>query len=78
MDPDEQLYGNGRLKSVLLGKNELALDEIQKTVLESVENFARGARQADDLTILLVRFRAVGTIVTDTDVSGAQKAAASD
>jgi serine phosphatase RsbU (regulator of sigma subunit) len=78
MDPDEQLYGNGRLKSVLLGKNEMPLDEIQKTVLESVENFARGARQADDLTILLVRFRAVGTVVTDTDVSGAQKAAASD
>jgi len=34
------------------------LDEIQKTVLESVENFARGARQADDLTILVVRYRA--------------------
>jgi len=77
MDPDEQLYGNGRLRSVLLGKNEMPLDEIQKTVLESVENFARGARQADDLTILVVRFRAVGTVVTDTDVSGAQRAAAS-
>jgi len=25
--------------------------------LESVENFARGARQADDLTLLLVRYR---------------------
>jgi phosphoserine phosphatase RsbU/P len=78
MDPDEQLYGTGRLRSVLLGKNEMALDEIQKTVLESVENFARGARQADDLTILLVRFRAVGTMVTDTDVSGARNAAAGD
>lgn len=76
MDPDEQLFGTGRLRAVLLGKNELPLDEIQKTVLESVENFARGARQADDLTILVVRFRAVGTVVTDTDVSGAQKAAA--
>jgi phosphoserine phosphatase RsbU/P len=78
MDPDEQLYGTGRLRAVLLGKNEMALDEIQKTVLESVENFARGARQADDLTILLVRFRAVGTMVTDTDVSGARNAAAGD
>lgn len=77
MDPDEQLYGNGRLRAVLLGKNEMPLDEIQKTVLESVENFARGARQADDLTILLVRFRAVGTLVTETDVSGAGKAAGS-
>jgi sigma-B regulation protein RsbU (phosphoserine phosphatase) len=77
MDPDEQQYGTGRLRAVLLGKNELPLDEIQKTVLESVENFARGARQADDLTMLLVRFRAAGTIVTDMDVSGSRNAAAS-
>jgi hypothetical protein len=55
----------------------MALDEIQKTVLESVENFARGARQADDLTILLVRFRAVGAAVIETDVSSAHNAAAS-
>jgi sigma-B regulation protein RsbU (phosphoserine phosphatase) len=76
MDPEDQLYGVARLRAVLLGKNEMPLDEIQKTLLESVENFARGARQADDLTILLVRFRAVGAGVTDTDVSSAQNAAA--
>ena len=67
MDPDEQLYGVGRLRGVLIGKNEMPLDEIQKTVLESVENFARGARQADDLTMLLVRFRAVGALASETD-----------
>ncbi len=78
MDPDEQLYGVPRLLSVLHGKNELPLDEIQKTVLESVENFARGARQADDLTMLVVRYRAVGATVTDTDVSAASSAAAND
>jgi sigma-B regulation protein RsbU (phosphoserine phosphatase) len=78
MDPDEQLYGNGRLRAVLLGKNEMPLDEIQKIVLESVENFARGARQADDLTILLVRFRAVGAAVIETDASGTRNAAASN
>ncbi len=76
MDPDEQLYGTGRLRAVLMGKNEMPLDEIQKTVLESVENFARGARQADDLTILLVRFRAVGTTVIDTNGSGSRNVAA--
>jgi len=76
MDPDEQLYGTGRLRAVLMGKNEMPLDEIQKTVLESVENFARGARQADDLTILLVRFRAVGSTVIDTDGSGSRNVAA--
>jgi phosphoserine phosphatase RsbU/P len=77
MDPDEQLYGNGRLKGVLAGKNEMPLDQIQQAVLESVENFARGARQADDLTILLVRYRAVGTMVTETDLSGTKNAVAS-
>ena len=77
MDPDDQLYGVGRLRAVLQGKTELALDDIQKTVLESVENFARGARQADDLTILVVRYRAVSTSVTET-ADTTSKAAASD
>src|SRR5208282_2108054 len=77
MDPDEQLYGNGRLRAVLTGKNEMPLDEIQKTVLESVENFARGARQADDLTILLVRFRAVGSTI-NLDASGSRNVAAAN
>jgi len=76
MDPDEQLYGMSQLRALLSGKNELPLDEIQKMVLESVENFARGERQADDLTILLVRFRAIGTGVSDTDASGIRNAAA--
>ncbi len=76
MDPDEQLYGVGRLRGVLSGKNEMALDEVQKTVLESVENFARGARQADDLTMLLVRFKAVGAVATETDPAGAKAGAA--
>ncbi|HXR33088.1 MAG TPA: SpoIIE family protein phosphatase [Verrucomicrobiae bacterium] len=76
MDPDEQLYGVPRLVGVLEGKTDLPLDEIQKIVLESVENFARGARQADDLTMLVVRFRAAGAAATDTDVAAANSAAA--
>jgi phosphoserine phosphatase RsbU/P len=76
MDPDEQLYGVPRLVAVLEGKTDLPLDEIQKTVLESVENFARGARQADDVTMLVVRYRAAGAAVTDTDVPSANSAAA--
>ncbi|MGA2299781.1 MAG: SpoIIE family protein phosphatase [Candidatus Acidiferrum sp.] len=76
MDPDEQLYGVPRLVEVLQGKTDLPLDEIQKTVLESVENFARGARQADDVTMLVVRYRAAGVTVADTDVPAANSAAA--
>jgi len=75
MDPEEELYGVARLRGVLLGKADLPLEEIQKIVLESVENFARGERQADDLTLLVVRFRAVGADVSATDVSAASNAA---
>jgi phosphoserine phosphatase RsbU/P len=76
MDPEEELYGVPRLRGVLQGKPDMQLDEIQKAILESVENFARGARQADDLTLLLVRYRAVGMTVIDTDVSASKGSAA--
>jgi serine phosphatase RsbU (regulator of sigma subunit) len=69
MDPDEQLFGVPRLREVLSGKTDMQLEELQKGVLEAVENFTRGARQADDLTLLLVRYRASDvTGITDTDL----------
>lgn len=71
MDPDEQLFGVPRLRELLTGRVEGSLDELQKSILEAVENFARGASQADDLTLLIVRYRAAGahkgTKGTDTD-----------
>src|SRR6202051_1354013 len=77
MDPDDNLFGVPRLREVLAGKTITDLDEIQKTVLESVENFARGARQADDLTLLLVRYRAPNTADnTDTAIPQPPSAAA--
>jgi sigma-B regulation protein RsbU (phosphoserine phosphatase) len=60
MDPKEEFFGMPRLVQLLAGHNETPLDQLQKIILESVENFARGASQADDLTLLLVRFRATG------------------
>jgi sigma-B regulation protein RsbU (phosphoserine phosphatase) len=60
MDPKEELFGVPRLKQFLIGHNETPLDELQKMLLEAVENFARGESQADDLTLLLVRYRAIG------------------
>ncbi|MGC2421901.1 MAG: SpoIIE family protein phosphatase [Candidatus Acidiferrales bacterium] len=61
MDPSEQEFGLSRFREVLAGQSEASLADLQKTVLESVENFTRGARQADDITLLLVRYRAVGS-----------------
>jgi hypothetical protein len=69
MDPDDQLFGVPRLKQVLTGQLECPLEHLQKCVLEAVENFTRGARQADDLTLLIVRYRATAaSATTDTDV----------
>jgi sigma-B regulation protein RsbU (phosphoserine phosphatase) len=78
MDPEEQLFGVARLREVLCGHTDTALDEIQRTVLESVENFARGAHQVDDVTLLLVRFRAaVDRAHTNTDVPSSSSSAVS-
>src|ERR1700730_11105837 len=68
MDPDEQLCGTTRIKELLTGQMECPLELLQKCVLEAVENFARGAHQADDLTLLIVRYRAAAAAATsDTD-----------
>jgi serine phosphatase RsbU (regulator of sigma subunit) len=56
MDPDDQLFGAHRLQEELRGKSALALDKLKDHVLQSVENFTRGAPPADDLTLLLLRY----------------------
>ncbi len=68
MDPDEQLYGVGRLKELLTGQAECPLDQLQKNILQSVENFSRGAHQTDDVTLLIVRYRATSaSALIETD-----------
>jgi serine phosphatase RsbU (regulator of sigma subunit) len=57
VDPDEEMYGGSRLREVLSGQPGKPLDYLQKIVLESVEAFTRGAGQADDITLFLVRYR---------------------
>lgn len=70
MDPDEQLFGVPRLRECLSSQTGRPLDQIQKCVLEAVENFARGASQNDDLTMLVVRYRAAAAAAgVDTDAA---------
>ncbi len=57
-DPDEQLFGIPRLREALADLQDSPLDHLQKAVFDSVETFTRGASQADDITLLLVRYRA--------------------
>jgi sigma-B regulation protein RsbU (phosphoserine phosphatase) len=78
VDPDEQMFGITRLKELLTGQLECPLELLQKCVLEAVENFARGAHQADDLTLLIVRYRATAAAATtDTDVRGSTSSSSS-
>jgi phosphoserine phosphatase RsbU/P len=64
MDPDEQLFGLSRLRDSFRGTNGVPLQDLQKSVLEAVENFARGANQADDITLFLIRYRATARAAT--------------
>ena len=64
MDPDEEMFGRAGLLEALTGQQEAPLDQLQKTILDSVETFTRGASQADDITLLLVRYRAAAQTAT--------------
>lgn len=57
MDPEQQEFGIARLKQVLAGRAGAAVEELQTAVLTAVGEFTRGASQADDLTLLLVRYQ---------------------
>lgn len=57
MDPKEELYGVPRLREALSGRHELPLEHLQRSVLESIQKFTRGASQNDDITLLLVRYQ---------------------
>ena len=58
MNPDEQMYGVPRLCEALAGQQDPPLDHLQRDILESVRKFTRGASQGDDITLLLLRYRA--------------------
>jgi sigma-B regulation protein RsbU (phosphoserine phosphatase) len=64
MDPEEDMYGRERLLAALQGQPDVPLDQLQTIILNSVETFTRGASQADDITLLLVRYRAAAQAAT--------------
>ena len=58
IDPTDQMFGDARLSEVLASHHAAPLDQLQKAVLGSIETFISGASPADDITLLLVRYRA--------------------
>lgn len=56
-DLDQQLFGALRLRKTLEGQECASLDELQKVLLDSIRDFAGGASQTDDITLVLLRYR---------------------
>jgi serine phosphatase RsbU (regulator of sigma subunit) len=55
-DTSDNLFGVERLREMLAGHHESPLDEVKESIVGAVEGFSAGANQADDLTLLLVRY----------------------
>jgi len=57
-NPQHQLFEVAGLCRALDGQEGVSVDALQHSVLESVRAFTSGALQSDDLTLLVVRYRA--------------------
>ncbi len=57
-DPDRELFGFDRLHQVLSGWHDESLESARDIVFDSINTFSRGAAQSDDMTLLVVRYRA--------------------
>jgi phosphoserine phosphatase RsbU/P len=57
VDLKEEMYGIDRLRALFAGQTNPGLDYLQQTALASLREFTRGASQADDITLLLVRYQ---------------------
>ena len=58
-DINDNLFGVARLQEMLLGHHESPLDQVKESIVKTVEGFTAGASQADDLTLLLVRYNGI-------------------
>jgi serine phosphatase RsbU (regulator of sigma subunit) len=57
-NPERELFGDARVMQTLTGWQEESLETVKRLVLETINTFARGAAQSDDMTLLVVRYRA--------------------
>jgi sigma-B regulation protein RsbU (phosphoserine phosphatase) len=57
-DVNEEMFGVARLKGILAGRQNAPLDELKDTVLDAIHDFSKDAGQSDDVTLLVVRYRA--------------------
>jgi phosphoserine phosphatase RsbU/P len=55
-----ELFGFERLIAETARCAQASIETVMKTILDAVEEFSQGAGQADDLTLLIVRYRQIG------------------
>jgi sigma-B regulation protein RsbU (phosphoserine phosphatase) len=56
MDPEDNEFGNDRLKRALEANRRETVEQVQSDVLAAVKEFARGASQRDDVTVVVARY----------------------
>jgi serine phosphatase RsbU (regulator of sigma subunit) len=56
-DVHGEMFGVDRLREILAGHQNAPLDEIERDVLDAINDFSTGAEQSDDITLLVVRYR---------------------
>lgn len=60
LNPSNELYGEDRLTAVLAGQKAASeCREITTCIVDDVAQFAEGAEQSDDITILVIKYRQV-------------------
>ena len=62
--PADEEFSTARLKDVVTRHASAPLQELQDNILNAVVEFTRGAGQADDVTLLLVRYRGAAQAAT--------------
>ncbi len=61
--PEDEEFSTARLKDVVTRYASASLQELQDNILNAVVEFTRGAGQADDVTLLLVRYQGAAQAV---------------
>ena len=57
VDVDGEEFGVDRLCDVVRAGADSSVQELQTSILEAVQKFSEGAEQADDMTLLLLRYK---------------------
>jgi len=63
-DAADELFGVSRLQEVVTTFRDAPLDQLQKAIVAAVEKFSGLMNQADDLTVLLVRYLGASRVAT--------------